>query len=110
MKKMMFSALACVAFAFSGFASNEVVDEPKNEIDNFSLNGSTINDSNFGLEEDWGLCTITITVTNADGEVTDTATYHRLAESAADCTSKGNAIAKELAPHISNGRIPDLMK
>jgi hypothetical protein len=29
MKKLMFSALACVAFAFSGFASNEVVKEEK---------------------------------------------------------------------------------
>ena len=29
MKKLMFSALACVAFAFSGFASNEVVNEEK---------------------------------------------------------------------------------
>jgi len=29
MKKMMFSALACVAFAFSGFASNEVVETNK---------------------------------------------------------------------------------
>ena len=32
MKKLMFSALACVAFAFSGFASNEVVNE--NEVIN----------------------------------------------------------------------------
>ena len=29
MKKLMFSALACVAFAVSGFASNEVVNEEK---------------------------------------------------------------------------------
>ncbi len=35
MKKMMFSALACVAFAFSGFASNEVQDVNHLEIDKF---------------------------------------------------------------------------
>ena len=27
MKKLIFSALACVAFAFSGFASNEAINE-----------------------------------------------------------------------------------
>lgn len=83
----------------------------KNELDNLGSNVSTNTDSSFGLEEDWGTCVITITVTNADGEVTDTATYYRFAKSASDCTSKGNELAKQLAPHISNdGKIPVLMK
>jgi len=86
-----------------------VVDEEKNEIVNTSINISTI--SEFSLEEDtWGTCVITITVRDLAGNITDSKMYFRIDANQSDCNAKGNQLAIELTPHISNGKIPVLMK
>ncbi|RRJ91641.1 hypothetical protein EG240_05425 [Paenimyroides tangerinum] len=56
MKKLMFSALACVAFAFSGFASNEVVNENL-EIKN-GENTTTIEKYVFSEEDGCTICNL----------------------------------------------------
>ena len=105
MKKLLFSALACVAFAFSGFASNEEV-EVKNEIDNSSFDVSTISDFK---EDSFGSCVITVTVYDSKGNVTDTRLYFRTATSQSDCNAKGYELVKQLTPYISSdGKLPGL--
>ncbi|RRJ91643.1 hypothetical protein EG240_05435 [Paenimyroides tangerinum] len=61
MKKLMFSALVCVAFAFSGFASNEEVKGEKTKI-NEQENIQVSEEKNFAEA-----CYITITTTRKDG-------------------------------------------
>ena len=53
MKKMLFSAIAMVAFAGSTFASNEVVVEKQSEIQDYECTP----------------CSITITKYNSDGSI-----------------------------------------
>ena len=80
----MFSALACVTFAFSAFASNEVVIIKE------------ITDSNFKPE---GICeyTITLTYKGADGNYySEDKTFVTNASSAEDCSKKANSHTQKL--------------
>jgi len=79
MKKLMFSALACVAFAFSGFASNEVVNEQYKT-------------SLFKIEFS-GECqySITLVYTGSDGKTyKEDKTFKVPAKDADDCATKAN--------------------
>lgn len=106
MKKLMFSALACVAFAFSGFASNEVVNEEKVSNENIVIETKTdVNeikitvDSNFRVT---GNCNYTLTRTfrGFDGKYyTQSKSYTTDAKSATDCA----AIANNHATRINLG-------
>nr|WP_298002706.1 hypothetical protein [uncultured Flavobacterium sp.] len=58
MKKLFFTALACVAFAFNGLASNEVVTK----LDN-------INDADIG-------CRLQVNIVNADGVMEEVLYFH----------------------------------
>lgn len=62
---MFLSALACVAFAGSAFASNEVVVEKQSEIEKVNQDDECVP------------CTITITKYNSDGSIksSETKTY-----------------------------------
>lgn len=80
MKKFLFSALACVAFAGSGFASNEVVPEIA-EIETVTTsveNNSAYLNTNISVEDtpnDGKPCSYTIVYTNNAGrKVTVTGT------------------------------------
>jgi len=88
MKKIMFSALACVAFAFSGFASNEVVDE---SIDvKMSENVMIQNDyliQEFEFFDDKGDCNIVIIVTTPKGMIVDVITRKKANTTSIDCAS-----------------------
>ncbi|WP_177761556.1 hypothetical protein [Flavobacterium sp. I3-2] len=72
MKKIMFSALACVAFAFSGFASNEVV-EGNESVSDFNLE-TEINESDFNIEGTKP-CEYYISITSPEGVIIDFKMY-----------------------------------
>ena len=67
MKKLMFSALACIAFAFSGFASNEVVNETSDAkiSENIAIEKDSVIDNN--SEASTGDCNVRIVATDAYG-------------------------------------------
>ena len=64
MKKLLFTAMACVAFAFNGLASNEVVENTNDKI-----------------EETKKPCKIAVKLKGADGEI-----YVRYASGAGNIT------------------------
>ncbi len=64
----MFSALVCVAFAFSGFASNEVVKE--NEEIKIEENSNTLEKYVFSEEDGCTTCTVTTIRYGSDGRET----------------------------------------
>ena len=75
MKKLLFSALACVAFAFSGFASNEVVGQ------------------DFGLKS----CSIKISIIDENGaEVDNVPIEIENPKSYSDCLTRAEQEAKNL--------------
>ena len=67
MKKLMFSTLACVAFAFSGFASNEVVIE--NQEIKIEENSTTLEKYVFSEEDGCTTCTLVRLKFNPDGTI-----------------------------------------
>ena len=74
MKKLLFSALACVAFAFSGFASNEEVEVINEIIENSNLNTSIICKNSL-KNEDFFFCYVTIQLLDSKGNKTDDMKY-----------------------------------
>jgi len=94
MRKLVFSALACVAFAGSGFASNEVV---KNEItsdENFQIENSTeiIN----SVESDTKPCRFRIIGRDAFGRSFDTTWETTSNTTEGGCGKAKDAKVKEL--------------
>lgn len=84
MKKFLFSALTCVAFATTGFASNEIV---KNKIT--LEENSQIEKNNFEItqKEEFAPCQVEFWIYGADGTFIDY--VHRLTdtETMGDCYS-----------------------
>ena len=85
MKKLLFSALACVAFAFSGFASNEVV-EGKDFVSDLNLE-TQVDDYNLKVE-DFAPCGISFFVFSADGEYITHIQDESDQKTASDCYSR----------------------
>ena len=86
MKKMMFSALACVAFAFSGFASNEVV-EAKEFVSDINLE-TEVDDFNLKVE-DFAPCEIVIIVRDKKGDIVDALVDHSFRLGGDPCVAYG---------------------
>lgn len=87
MKKLLFSALACVAFAGSSFASNEVVNEVE------ANKGLTVN-----LDFDAAPCRFNLCVYHPEtGEAIYGYDYIGTAGSADECFNKGLRMQEELS-------------
>ena len=95
MKKLLFSALACVAFAFSGFASNEEVEVKEIVADlNLEIEKSTeietvYSENDYIIQEfeffnDKGDCNI---VTTPKGMIIDVITRKKANTTSSDCAS-----------------------
>ena len=98
MKKLLFSALACVAFAFSGFASNEEVEVKEIVADlNLEIEKSTeietvYSENDYIIQEfeffnDKGDCNIVIIVTTPKGMIIDVITRKKANTTSSDCAS-----------------------
>ena len=87
MKKLMFSALACVAFAFSGFASNEVVNEDNFTNENFLIE-TEVTDSITKKEQVEFVKTCVYEFKDKDGNVTGTVSITGVSDNVA-CNSDG---------------------
>ena len=94
----MFSALACVAFAFSGFASNEVVNEEKVvKID--EEKGLDIEKEEFAVIP----CNFTINTVDQNGKIIKTKKYTNVNPSPfKDCKEAGEFLAKKHCRRIRN--------
>ena len=77
MKKILFSALACVAFAGSSFASSEVVESNP--------------------------CEISILVYDRDGNLLDALIDHTFPEGGAPCFDHGTSLVNELRGQYPEG-------
>ncbi len=90
MKKLLFSALACVAFAFSGFALNEEVEVKEIVADlNLEIEKSTEIETVYIIQEfeffnDKGDCNI---VTTPKGMIIDVITRKKANTTSSDCAS-----------------------
>ena len=73
MKKLLFSALACVAFAFSGFASNEEV-EAKEFVSDLNLE-TKVDEFKLKVKE-FVPCEIIIIVRDKNGDIVDALVDH----------------------------------
>ena len=92
MKKLMFGALACVAFAFSGFASNEVMKEEKVvKID--EVKSLDFEKEEFAVTP----CNFTINIVDQNGNIIKTKKYTNVNPSPfKDCKEAGEFLAKKL--------------
>ncbi len=85
----MFSALACVAFAFSGFASNEVITE--NQEIKIEESTTTIEKYVFSEEDGCTICTLVTVKYNTDGSE-----RNRSSQKVRVCNNTCTEIAKKL--------------
>ncbi|MBA5791573.1 hypothetical protein H1R17_10140 [Flavobacterium sp. xlx-214] len=96
MKKFIFSALACVAFAGSSFASNEIVNCKQLNSVELQLNSEDINlvNENFIIKEQLvvnnGLCEIVILVFDRGGNLIDAVSRKSANVSADWCANSYN--------------------
>ena len=91
MRKFAFSALACVAFAGSSFASNEIVENSIFLDNEFSIE----NKNSELLDEDFKPCQVEFWIYDADGGVVDY--IHRITDTPTkgDCYTFAGTIMRE---------------
>jgi len=99
MKKLLFSALACVAFAFSGFASNEVVKE-----ENVLNQNNLIEKYVFSEDDGCTICTLTTYKFNSDGTIrSESSQLVKVCN--VTCAQANEKLAKQLEPTLDNPKI-----
>jgi len=95
MTKFIFSAFACVAFAFSGLASNEEVEKfeskKTSEIEGLFYEKEYVTQE-FDFFDDNGDCNILILVLNKKGMIIDVIARKKSNISSRDCTSIFNGM------------------
>lgn len=91
MKKLLFSAMACIAFAGSAFASNEVVDSTINQDEYLR----TIEKLNNSSDDQTIYCTVIIDYRINGRSYSYTA--HSMVENGQGCSSFADLVANELA-------------
>lgn len=107
MKKLLFSALASVAFAGSGFASNEIVESSIFLNNEFSVETAEKSGLNF-LGEEFAPCQVEFWVFDSDGGFVDYVHTYIDVETAGECEIFGLGVLEGYTAAFPDRVISDL--